>query len=872
MIRIVSSVLILVGVIFPACSTEAASFVYDFEDYSFYWRDQSYASPYPHSSGGNPGAFIETHFRDNVFVYPYDSPQAGASGPLVGDLWQEYGNDFSFTVDLKILTPGVSVNVIEYRLTSSAGEWRYCWPGPWTSENGWFTLKAPFLSDTPGLWEKFSSGSWNDVVAGVNKYCMLRVYDDTGDMSLAVDNWGYVPGHDDPPAEPVRPATLTDTVAWWQMKTLDDSVGLNSILTENGSATVGHYDDDLQNLGPGSEGYYASFPSHTDGDYLSADQGEHGRLRIVGPHTFYMRVSFKDLSITQYLFNKYDHAIGPNGLANPGVFLRTEPGGVLAYSVHDGDVGVTTVNLSISGLQTNDTWYDIAAVFDPANDNVALYVMDPIIRSVLFSNTSPVTFNTCPMDTPVPFTIGDRLTWNGSQWVSVGITAMHSDVEMAAVWSQAFNIQQLQDMQVGDAPEDFILGFCMSTDWLERAVCYTEMPTWASHGINSLYVFKMMSEEIIGRLDAYDFIFDIGNENNIAAFAGIHFGMETPANRQTISDYIDAHKNMPGLKGYAAPDEPVDNVDYDDFQDICNLFRERDPAHPVWCEFTSSIRWHQEWIPHVDIASAGTYAIGYGIPMWESTINARRIADMAQDAGLEKSTFLLQCLDYAGQPRPYPTLAQNRYLTYAALSVGNDGVLYYSLEYLQNKTKLDTVIYPVCDELNSLKNVFASRESAPTVTSNRDFDTTGHDVYGYTVNDITYTVRTYHDRIYIVAVNNTESTTSVSFTVDPIPNGVIEPVAVLFETGRTLIMTRNADTGTFDDSFDPYAVHVYEITVNRCGDYNNPYPAGDLSQDCNIDFEDLTLLTQAWLQQYNLEDFALLAGSWQFCTNPIGCQ
>ena len=101
-----------------------------FENYTYLWRDQSYASPYYHSTGGNPGPYVETHFRDNVFLYPYDSPQAGTTGPLVGDLWTKYGTDFSFRADLRILTPDVAINVLEFRLTSTTGEWRYCWQGP----------------------------------------------------------------------------------------------------------------------------------------------------------------------------------------------------------------------------------------------------------------------------------------------------------------------------------------------------------------------------------------------------------------------------------------------------------------------------------------------------------------------------------------------------------------------------------------------------------------------------------------------------------------------------------------------------------------------------------------------------------------------
>lgn len=71
--------------------------------------------------------------------------------------------------------------------------------------------------------------------------------------------------------------------------------------------------------------------------------------------------------------------------------------------------------------------------------------------------------------------------------------------------------------------------------------------------------------------------------------------------------------------------------------------------------------------------------------------------------------------------------------------------------------------------------------------------------------------------------------------------------------------------------------------VAGCGDYKHLYPAGDISTDCKVDYEDLELLCRYWLADINdpndpaviadiyedgvvnLYDFALMADSWGQC-------
>jgi len=54
--------------------------------------------------------------------------------------------------------------------------------------------------------------------------------------------------------------------------------------------------------------------------------------------------------------------------------------------------------------------------------------------------------------------------------------------------------------------------------------------------------------------------------------------------------------------------------------------------------------------------------------------------------------------------------------------------------------------------------------------------------------------------------------------------------------------------------------------VSCCGDYKHPYPAGDLNEDCRVDFFDFAILAQDWLAGTGWDDLATLADGWLQCS------
>lgn len=271
--------------------------------------------------------------------------------------------------------------------------------------------------------------------------------------------WGAVHGA-------MGAAGLTDALVLWNMETTDDANGENSTLTLvdlNGFGII-----DVNNFdalfwgdeGAGADGFYANCRSpfaFRAGLYMDAGQGASDELQITGAHTVLMRCEVKDASVTGYFWNKYDHNVGPNSQKNRGGYLRYEPGGSVLYAVDDGDGGQPGATVSFPAgtvltIGSGGQKYEIISVFDPDNSTAAVHILNPKTRAVLnTAENTNVLFNTVDMATPVPFTIGDRLTWNGANWQSIGGSGANLQIEMVAVWDRAYSLQDLVDLAV-DAP------------------------------------------------------------------------------------------------------------------------------------------------------------------------------------------------------------------------------------------------------------------------------------------------------------------------------------------------------------------------------------------------------------------------------------
>lgn len=262
-------------------------------------------------------------------------------------------------------------------------------------------------------------------------------------------------------------ASLNDAVVLWNFDSLNDANGANSVLTivndaDGAPGTINVNQDGLgfwADEGPGSDDRYGNLRAGTDriGTYFDAGQGAGNELQFTGAHTMVWRGEFKDVSITGYLWSKNDHKVGPNGVTNNASFVRYNPGGSLSYFLEGGavDVFFTTPNNTVT---TGGNKYEIAAVFDPANDTASLIILNPKTRAVIYSGSTAANMDSIAMDSPVPFVLGQRIEYNGVQFVSSAASGARVDVEMFGVWDQAFTEQEIIDLVVPEPASLALLG------------------------------------------------------------------------------------------------------------------------------------------------------------------------------------------------------------------------------------------------------------------------------------------------------------------------------------------------------------------------------------------------------------------------------
>lgn len=311
-------------------------------------------------------------------------------------------------------------------------------------------------------------------------------------------------------------------------------------------------------------------------------------------------------------------------------------------------------------------------------------------------------------------------------------------------------------------------------------------------------------------------MYTAGAANGIRVYPGLKIDMERPENRPFLVDYVNAHKGLASLAGWHQVDEPVDNVAYADYLATYDVYHTNDPSREVLTIFTESIRWHDEWVEFgIDLASGHNYAKWVGVPYWQSTANAKEIAVQAARFG-KQADFTLQCADrWPVTPIPVPTYEENRYFAYGPLTVGCRGLHWWTLDATSNTT-LETVFYPVVDELSGFRPAYENEGAAPAVSSTRDSNTTGFNVHGTRVNDITYVAKTHENRTWLLTVNNLDATIPVTFTVDFAGLGaaLVDPTSlpVLHESGRTVPLQTAGSVTAFTDTFTNYAVHAYEFT------------------------------------------------------------
>jgi hypothetical protein len=369
-----------------------------------------------------------------------------------------------------------------------------------------------------------------------------------------------------------------------------------------------------------------------------------------------------------------------------------------------------------------------------------------------------------------------------------------------------------------------------------------------------------------------------------AAVRGI--GVEVNLRKGLTADTAGEHDNLrlitDTLKGHAAlsmyqiGEEPSDpggpaEVAIENFRAMSSTVAALDPDTPISAVFGgNNTAFYGDYLPNVDIASADYYPVRNTVG-WDTPGQMRQTVGRAQDLisalgpGGATPVWVNQAFDTTGFD--LPTAAQQRYLTWAPISVGVKGAMYFSFQHMTPAERA-ALIYTVTDELVTLIPAITSVETAPSVTSDADSSTPADGI-----NDVTYITRLLNSEVYIFAAGNQLVSQTVEFTIaDAFAAGTLVEVV-----GESRSITPSSITGgslVFSDSFDPLSIHIYKILQAL---------EGDLDGDGFVGINDLNIVLGNWNQNVppanpladpsgdgfvGIADLNLVLGNWNAGTPP----
>ena len=295
-----------------------------------------------------------------------------------------------------------------------------------------------------------------------------------------------------------------------------------------------------------------------------------------------------------------------------------------------------------------------------------------------------------------------------------------------------------------------------------------------------------------------------------------------------IDDQVDLLKDYPNLLGWYLIDEPeCQGVPPSTVQARYAQIKARDPDHLIWLVHYAYPGMNPPWPaanylaaeppPYCDVLMTDTYPVWIGQPefggeLWWVAQASKLHTGMAISYGKQAYINVVQAQGWPDFGTQLPTYPEQRYLSYAPVTCGARGLLYWMYEAFATPEYQENVVGPIAREIASLIPAIVSNSPALCVSSNRDTDTTGHGVP-----DVTYMFGEDRRGGYVIAANNTAGALSVTFQLagDVLATQLgshSASVPVMFESRNvTAQYTGSPAQRTLTDTFSPYDLNVYRI-------------------------------------------------------------
>ena len=318
----------------------------------------------------------------------------------------------------------------------------------------------------------------------------------------------------------------------------------------------------------------------------------------------------------------------------------------------------------------------------------------------------------------------------------------------------------------------------------------------ASEGINLVmpYTGRGNPQEVTAYLDK-------------AAAAGIkvlvHIPRDAIRRGQTakVTQFVRQLKNHPAVFGWYLFDEPgFIDLSPNLLQKSYQAIKVEDPKHPIAVAFTKLLR-VRNYLNSVDIVMYDNYPCIYNKPEFSGFQNGifAKLAQSAASIAGEKHPFWFIIQGYGedkyGRPTKFnkrlPTAAEQRYMVYSAILAPADGLLFWS-HYLSQQKWIDSVLTPIVREVkNYLPAIQSGALENKLVIDNSKIQ--GSLYRNPTTNDL-----------LLIAINHSNSEVDTTIAINE--NSRASSATVSSENRSVAIAG-----GTLNDTFKPYAVHIYQI-------------------------------------------------------------
>ncbi len=329
-------------------------------------------------------------------------------------------------------------------------------------------------------------------------------------------------------------------------------------------------------------------------------------------------------------------------------------------------------------------------------------------------------------------------------------------------------------------------------------------------------------------------------------YSAVHLGNEVSKNLEQVEEIVLACRDAPGLLVWSLEDEPNSrnpgpedegkpHVDMpyktppEEQLPAYELIRRLDPDHPVWINLAYGYEQdHRDYRHVADIHSDNTYPVPnfpltYVAQFSDSVVKGARVG-----AGEGKLGWMyIQMAPLAGGPKDRPpTITEVRCMTYMAVAHGISGVSYFSFHYGGQYEREEWTWWvnqtspgywaqwaDLTAELRTLAPYLVTREVPEPVEASITKGTKGltrvkTDMHAeeHRYSALHLSLRRGPSGYFLIAVNGIDERINARLTL-PVPDGgLAERAAVRFENRLV-----DVEEGIFDDSFGPYAVHLYEI-------------------------------------------------------------